>query len=214
MARRPLPMRQIKELLRLKYQNHLSVREIARSCGLPASTVGDYLKRAELAHLGWPLTEELSESELLERLLKVTPEPAAGHVIPELPDWSQVQQELRRKGVTLQLLWQEYYQAHPQGYRYSRFCELYRAVGSHPGAGPAAGSCAGRKDVRGLGGAHRTCPRREQWDRDGGADLRGGAGGQQQDLCRSLCGSTPRILDHSPSPCVRIFWRCREDHGS
>jgi transposase len=118
-------MRQIKELLRLRYHNRLSVREIARSCGLPTSTVGDYLKRAESAQLGWPLVEELSETQLLERLLAVAPNPADRPVL-ELPDWSLVHQQLRRKGVTLQLLWQEYRQAHPQGYRYSRFCELYR----------------------------------------------------------------------------------------
>ena len=55
MARTKLTMRQIRELLRLKHQNQLSIREIARSCGLPTSTVGDYLKRAEAAGIGWPL---------------------------------------------------------------------------------------------------------------------------------------------------------------
>ena len=57
MARAPLHMRQINEILRLRHQGQLSVRDIARSCGLPASTVGDYLKRAEAVNLGWPLPE-------------------------------------------------------------------------------------------------------------------------------------------------------------
>ncbi|MGH9592635.1 MAG: IS21 family transposase, partial [Bryobacteraceae bacterium] len=113
-------MRQIHEVLRLKHQNHLSIRKIARSCGLPASTVGDYLKRAETAGIGWPPPEGLGEAELLARLMAVPAEPAEPR--PDAPDWAHIHAELRRKSVTLQLLWQEYRQVHPQGYGYSRFC--------------------------------------------------------------------------------------------
>ena len=67
MAQKRLTMRQIHEILRLKYQNQLSVREIARSCGLAASTVGDYVKRAEAAGLTWPLPESITEEELTKR---------------------------------------------------------------------------------------------------------------------------------------------------
>jgi transposase len=118
-------MRHVKDILRLKFQNHLSVREIARSCGLPTSTVGDYLSRAEAAGLGWPLPEDLTDPQLLERLMNpvATPEPAAPP--KPLPDWPTIHQQLRRKGLTLQLLWQEYRLVHPEGYSYSRFCELY-----------------------------------------------------------------------------------------
>lgn len=126
MAKEPLSMRQISEILRLKHQAGLSVREIARSCGLPTSTVGDYLKRAEAAGLSWPLPESLSEAQLLEQLLGGANglPPTEGPKV--LPDWRQLHQELRRKGVTLKLLWQEYRQTHPEGYGYSRFCELYQ----------------------------------------------------------------------------------------
>ena len=120
-------MRHIKEILRLKHQKKLSVREIGRSCGLPASTVGDYLKRAKAASLSWPLAEQLTEEELLARLMGSCAE--AEPKLPEarpLPQWSKIHQELRRKGVTLQLLWQEYQHVHPDGYGYSRFCELYQ----------------------------------------------------------------------------------------
>ena len=72
MARTPKSMRQIKEILRLKFQHQLSIREIARSCAVPASTVGDYLKRAEVAGLSWPLPEEWTEEQILERLLGVS----------------------------------------------------------------------------------------------------------------------------------------------
>lgn len=116
-------MRQIKEILRLKFQHQLSVREIARSCAVPASTVGDYLKRAELAGLSWPLPQEWTEDQILERLLGV-PDPSP-EVPQALPDWASIHGELRRQSVTLRLLWQEYRQNHPAGYGYSRFCELY-----------------------------------------------------------------------------------------
>jgi len=118
-------MRQIQEILRLKHQNQLSIREIARSCGLPTSTVGDYLKRAEIAKIGWPLPPDINgEAELLGQLMAVVVEGTKG--CPALPDWAVVHQELGRKGVTLRLLWQEYRRTHPEGYGYSRFCELYQ----------------------------------------------------------------------------------------
>jgi transposase len=118
-------MRHVKDILRLKHQNHLSVREIARSCGLPTSTVGDYLSRAEAAGLGWPLPENISDPQLRERLMDAVMAPAPTLPAKPLPDWPAIHEQLHRKGVTLQLLWQEYRQNHPDGYRYSRFCELY-----------------------------------------------------------------------------------------
>ena len=126
MAQKRLTMRQIHEILRLKYQNQLSIREIARSCRLPASTVGDYVKRAEAAGLTWPLPEGITEEELTKRLFDSgleTPPPGQ-----PLPDWPYIHKELRRKSVTLRLLWEEYRQVYPlEGYGYSRFCELYQA---------------------------------------------------------------------------------------
>ena len=68
MARKKVPMRQIKEVLRLKHQNHLSLREIAGSCGLAVSTVGDYVQRAEAASITWPLPENMTEDELVKQL--------------------------------------------------------------------------------------------------------------------------------------------------
>src|ERR1035438_8403878 len=114
MARTKLTMRQIQEILRLKHQNQLSIREIARSCGLATSTVGDYLQRAVAAGITWPLPEGQGEKELLQRLL-ATP-PASGEGDPALPDWPYIHKELTRKAVTLLLLWQEYRQAQPAGY--------------------------------------------------------------------------------------------------
>lgn len=126
MARKPLRMRHIKDILRLKFQNGLSVRQIARSCGLPVSTTGDYVRRAQATGLTWPLPDELSESQLLERLLQVEPASLPEPPAKPLPDWPTIHAQLSRKGVTLRLLWQEYRQIHPEGYAYSRFAELYR----------------------------------------------------------------------------------------
>lgn len=127
MARKSIVMRQVIEILRLKYQHQLSVREIARSCNLAASTVGDYLQRAEAAQLTWPLPEGLTEPELEQRLFAPPlPKPETA-LERKLPDWTRIQAELRRPNVTLQLLWQESQQADPGALKYSRFCELYRA---------------------------------------------------------------------------------------
>jgi len=123
MAKIKLTMRHIQEILRLKHQNHLSIREIARSCGLPTSTVGDYLKRAQEAGIGWPLPAGQNEKELFEQLIAHPPGTGGCQA---LPDWPYIHKELGRKGVTLLLLWQEYRQAQPEGYGYSRFCELYQ----------------------------------------------------------------------------------------
>jgi transposase len=116
-------MRRLREIIRLRLVAVLSQRAIAKSCGLSASTVGDYLARIQLAKLGWPLPPELDDDEVLTRLLF----PAEGHPVrnrPE-PDFAAVHLELRKKHVTKLLLWQEYREAHPEGYEYSQFCERY-----------------------------------------------------------------------------------------
>ena len=118
-------MRKIKEVLRLKWECGLSNRQMAKSCALARPTVAEYLRRAQAAGLSWPLPVGLDDSAL-ERLL--FPPPASVSAEPRpVPDWAVVHQELRRKGVTLFLLWQEYKAAHPQGCQYSWFCQQYGA---------------------------------------------------------------------------------------
>jgi transposase len=117
-------MRKVKEVLRLKWGCGLSNRAIAASLAIAPSTVWEYLRRATAAGLSWPLPEGLDE-EQLEAALFATEAPPPADQRP-LPEWPQVHQELRRKGVTLTLLWQEYKAAHPEGYQYSQFCERYR----------------------------------------------------------------------------------------
>ena len=124
MPAKRLSMRKIRDVLRLRRDGRLSHRQIARSLGLGRSTVGDYLRRAEEAGLSWPLPGDLDEGELERRLFPNAP-PFPSHRHPR-PDWARVHQELRRPGVTLFLLWQEYREAQPEGYQYSRYCDLYR----------------------------------------------------------------------------------------
>ncbi len=126
MARKLINMRYVKDILRLKHHNQLSVREIAGSCGLPASTVGDYLQRTQAAGLTWPLPEGITDAELMKRLLKPADSGPQSSSAKALPDWPAIHEQLRRKGVTLQLLWREYRHAQPEGYQRSQFCQLYR----------------------------------------------------------------------------------------
>ena len=88
------------------------------------TTVGDYLRRARAAGIIWPLPDGMTESTL-EALL-FPPHPSPRMKRPE-PDWAIIHRELGRKGVTLELLWQEFREQHPDGFQYSAFCQHYRA---------------------------------------------------------------------------------------
>ena len=116
-------MRKIREALRLKAAGH-SRRQIATSLGVGRTTAGEYLQRAERADLSWPLPADLDDATLEQRLFPAA-QTGPGPV-RFVPDWSAIHRELRRAGVTLALLWEEYRAVHVQGYGYSRFCELYR----------------------------------------------------------------------------------------
>jgi transposase len=117
-------MRKIKEVLRLSWACGLSFRKVAEATGVSRPTVGEYVRRAVDAGLSWPLPPELDDGALEQRLFP--PPPPADTPRPP-PDWAWVHQELKRKGVTLFLLWSEYRQQHPDGYQYSWFCQHYRA---------------------------------------------------------------------------------------
>lgn len=122
MAAERLSMRKLREALRLHFELKLSSRGIARSCQASPSTVQGYLGRAKVAGLTWPLPPEMDD-EALERLLF----PSEGQPVKDRPepDYAAIHLELRRKHVTLQLLWQEYREAHADGLQYSQFCERY-----------------------------------------------------------------------------------------
>jgi transposase len=117
-----LSMRKIREVLRLKFEVGLSARQISTSLHVGRATVGDYLNRFAASGLTWP--SALTDAELQRRLF--SPAPTVPSNQRPMPDWPWAHAELRRPGVTLALLWQEYRLSHPQGFQYSWFCEHYR----------------------------------------------------------------------------------------
>ena len=122
-------MRQVREIIRLKFSAGISTREIARRLGIAASTVRETLRRFEGAGLGWPLPDGMSDGDL-EAALYANHGTKRGHRRHAEPDWPTVHRELKRKHVTLVIVWDEYIAANPGGYSYSRFCELYRGFES------------------------------------------------------------------------------------
>ncbi len=116
-------MRHIKEILRLKYDSKLSHEKIARACGVSKGAVGKYINLAKAKGVTWPLPEDMDEQQLESRMFRADTAPS--HFIE--PDYPKLHQELKRKGVTLQLLWAEYSETHQEkAYQYSQFCHRYR----------------------------------------------------------------------------------------
>ena len=115
MAAKRISMRKIKEVLRLFHEAGLSRRQIAGSLSISREAVSQTIMRAEAAGLRWPLPPALDEAALEARLYP--PREAFHDKTRPLPEWSDVHRALRRKGVTLQLLWQEYKAEHPDGYQ-------------------------------------------------------------------------------------------------
>lgn len=133
MPRPHAAMRKIREALRLCLAEGLSPRQAGIATGLPRTTVRRYVERAAEAGLGWPLPPDLDDRALEEQLFgRAAPAPAV--VGRPVPDWALVHRELRRKSVTLALLWTEYRSACPDGFGYTWFTEHY-------------GAWAGRLDV-------------------------------------------------------------------
>ena len=119
-----LSMRKTKEILRLHWGLGLGKRQISRACNVSPSTVVDYIRRAEKAGLSWPLPDDIDDTTI-EALL-FPPEPPKRTSLRCMPSMEEIHRDLRKKGVTLQLLWMEYKENHPEGYQHSQFCELYR----------------------------------------------------------------------------------------
>src|SRR3984893_14542357 len=124
MAASRLLMRKLRVVLPLKYATKLPQRAIAQACGLGLGTVTTYLQRATGAGLTWRLPDDLDDAALETRLFtRPTFPPTSARA---LPDWPELHLELRKPGVTLMLLWQEYRARHAHGYAYSQFCDRYR----------------------------------------------------------------------------------------
>ena len=99
-------MRRLRELLRLKYEAGFSHRAIAQACAVGLGTVSEYLARATAAGVVWPLPDDLDDAALESRLFARPADPA--RLDQARPEWPHLHQELKRPGVTLQLIWLEY----------------------------------------------------------------------------------------------------------
>ena len=122
MPNKRLSMRKIHVVLRLHFDKGLSYRAIGRACKISKNSVKSYLLRFEEAGLSWPLPQNMDDYKLERLLFK----PQSHEKNRPMLDLTYIHQELARRGVTLQLLWKEYKQQHPDGYTYSHFCEIYR----------------------------------------------------------------------------------------
>ncbi len=115
-------MRKVRDVLRLKHTLGMSFRQISEATGVGKTVVGEYVRRAGVIGITWPVPEAIDDAELERRLFPVPGETAAPR--PAI-DWRQVHEEMKRRSVTLVLLWQEYRAEQVDGYGYSRFCDLY-----------------------------------------------------------------------------------------
>jgi transposase len=106
-------MRKVREVLRLKHALGASERQIAVSVGVSRSTISEYLRRAAVIGITWPVPEALDDAELERRLF--TPASFEEHPERPLADWTHIHKELKRRGVTLLLLWEEYRAEHADG---------------------------------------------------------------------------------------------------
>jgi transposase len=123
MAGMRMSMRKIREVLRLTHELGLSVRQVREATGVGKTAVSEYVSRARVIGITWPIPPEITDAELERRLFT----PAGFHEgsTKPLPDWTKVHQELKRRGVTLMILWEEHRAAYVDGHGYSRFCQLY-----------------------------------------------------------------------------------------
>ena len=189
-------MRKLKEVMRLRFELHLGYQQIGRSCAIGVSTVHKYLKRAEAAGLTWPLPADWDEARV-EAAVFPPSEPPAGQtqLLRSQPDFAAMHEQLRRhRHLTLQLLWEEYHEANPDGYRYSRFCELYQRWRSKLDVVLRQEHKSGREDLRRLGGLDPSSLRPTHGPSLAGAVVRSDARGEFLYLGRGHARSADGIV--------------------
>jgi transposase len=121
-----ISMLKVREILRLRYENKLTVRQIGQSCNVGRQTVSNYLVLAKRSGINWAEDKGLSDSELEEKLYRSKRAELPKTENRPLPDFEYLHRERKKRGVTLLLLWAEYTQENPDGYRYEMFCLLYK----------------------------------------------------------------------------------------
>jgi hypothetical protein len=140
-----MPMRRVREVLRLRTAG-VGLNEIARRVGVAPSTVRLTLTRLASAGLSWPLPAEMTDSAL-EAALFAAIGTKQGHRRRDEPDWSEIHRELKRKHVTMAMLWDEYSERHPDGYGYSRVLRAVPRLGVATVGDDAASPCRRRQAV-------------------------------------------------------------------
>src|SRR5882762_496216 len=117
-----LSMRKVREVLRLRHTLGMSLRQISEATGVGETVVGEYVRRAGVIGISWPVPEAIDDAELERRLFPVPCETGPPRAAI---DWRKIHEEMKRRSVTLVLLWEEYRAEQAAGYGYSRFCDLY-----------------------------------------------------------------------------------------
>src|SRR6059036_3639870 len=206
MATERLSMRQTREILRQKWRLGRTHREVAQSLGISTGAVGTTVLRARAAGLDWAQVDILSD-EVLEARVYGPPTPPTHHRV--VPDCAYLHAERRKPGVTLELLHLEYLEQHPDGYRYTQFCECYRRwLGRRPVDAP--GPSRGRQAVRRLRGEEADDHRRDHRRGDRGRTLRRRARRLELHLRRSHAHAAGPGLGREPPARLPVLrWRHR-----
>lgn len=124
MSAKRITMRQLRELLRLRYEAKLSIRQINASTKISVGKIQSVLKQAQELKLHWPLPEAMDDRELAAKFYPQADIRVSGKFVS--PDWPKTHQDLKGKGITRQLLWEEYTQQYPNScYSYSQYCDRY-----------------------------------------------------------------------------------------
>lgn len=203
MSQERLSMRKISEVLRLVHESKLSNGQIAGSLGISKSTVAAYLALAKKAGVVWPLTGD--QPEVLTRLF---PEENPVFSQRPLPEMATIHLELKKAGVTLQLLWEEYRVIHPEGYQYTQFCHYYRKWEKHLEVTMRQDHVAGEKMFVDYSG-----------DKFSVVDSKTGEvrptelfiavlGASNYTYVEATWTLNHTRLDYFAHSCLRVFWRC------
>ena len=137
-----MSMRKIREVLRLTHELGLTVRQVREATGVSKTAVCEYVRRAKVVGITWPIPPEIGDAEL-ERLLFTPPGFHEGSTKP-IPDWTKVHEELKRRSVTLMILWEEHRAEHVDGHGYSPLLRALRRMAKAPVADDAADVRGGR----------------------------------------------------------------------
>ena len=214
MANTRLSMRKIKDVLRLTHDVHLNTRQVALSLNISRSTVKNYQERAQKAGLSWPLPEDLTEEPLEQKLFP--PLVSVEAPAKALPDFDYIYRELKahkKFNLTLDQLWREYREQHPDGYQYSQFCQLYRDYRSKLDYSMRQDHKGGEKLFVDYGEGLSLIDPQSSDPHHNPAFCRG-LGCLDLHLRRSHSHSTTARLDRLPYPSLRLLWLRPQDRGA